>query len=147
MFLKAISRLSKEFAHLQKSEFENIAKNLITYIKQDKQTETLVEKLCQKLKNSTLHTEWRNTAFCLSQLKYTDKIFMKLLENYDCYKERLLHHDVKEYFLLLVQQSKSLKKPEMKQFLEDFELKVNLDENAMMQLKADNPYGNGNVKE
>lgn len=133
MFLKAVSRLSKEFAHLQKSEFENIAKNLLTYIKQDKQTETLVEKLCQKLKNSTLQTEWRNTAFCISQLKYTDKIFLKLLENYDCYKERLLQHpDVKEYFLALVQSSKKLMKPEMKSALEEFELKVNLDENAML---------------
>ena len=31
-------------------------------------------------------------------------------------------------------------KPEMKQHLEEFELKVNLDENAMLQLKQDNPY-------
>ena len=31
-------------------------------------------------------------------------------------------------------------KPEMKQHLEDFELRVNLDENAMLQLKQDNPY-------
>jgi condensin complex subunit 1 len=66
MFLKAVSRLSKEFEHLQKTEFENIARNLMHYIKQDKQTETLIEKLCLKLKNSTLPTEWRNTAFCIS---------------------------------------------------------------------------------
>lgn len=33
---KAISRLSKEFSHLKKEEFENIAKNLLTYINKDK---------------------------------------------------------------------------------------------------------------
>ena len=33
MFLKAVSRLSKEFEYLAKSEFENIARNLMHYIK------------------------------------------------------------------------------------------------------------------
>jgi len=46
MFPKALTRLSKDFAHLSIPEFENIAKHLITYIKQDKQIETLLEKLC-----------------------------------------------------------------------------------------------------
>jgi hypothetical protein len=68
-------------------------------------------------------------------------MFPKLLEHYDCYKERLLQSpEVKEYFLQLAAASKKLMKPEMKQYLEDFELKVNLDENAMLQLKQDNPY-------
>ena len=40
---------------------------------------------------------------------------MKLLELYDCYKERLLQSpDVKEYFLQIVVSSKKLMKPEMK---------------------------------
>lgn len=65
---------------------------------------------------------------------------MKLLELYDCYKERLLQSaQVKEYFLTIVTASKKLLKPEMKQSLEDFELKVNLDENAMLELKQNNP--------
>lgn len=113
----------------------------MAYIKQDRQTETLLEKLCQKIKHSPSEIEWRNVAFCISQLKFTDKIFIKLLELYDCYKERLIQNaDVKEYFLQLVASSKKLMKPEMKAHLEDFELKVNLDENAMLQLQADNPY-------
>lgn len=36
LFPKAISRLSKEFDQLSKVEFENIARNLLAYIKQDK---------------------------------------------------------------------------------------------------------------
>lgn len=50
LFPKAISRLSKEFIHLSKEKFENIAKNLLTYIDKDRQTEQLIDKLCQKLK-------------------------------------------------------------------------------------------------
>lgn len=74
---------------MKKEEFENIAKNLLMHINKDKQAETLVEKLCHKLKNSTNEIEWRNASFCLSQLKYTEKIFTKLFEAFDCYKERL----------------------------------------------------------
>lgn len=36
LFPKAITRLSKEFDSLTKDEFENITRNLIAYIKQDK---------------------------------------------------------------------------------------------------------------
>lgn len=132
LFPKAIGRLSKEFEQIPVSEFENIARNLIAYIKQDKQIETLVEKLCQKLKNSAVQTEWRNTAFCLTQVKVTEKILNKLLELYDCYKERLLQcTEVKDYFLVVVQNSKKLLvKSELKQAIEDFEMKVNLADNA-----------------
>ena len=143
LFPKAISRLSKEFSNLSKDEFQNIARNLLTYIKLDTQSQQLIESLCKKLKNSQNEIEWRNTAYCLSQLKLTEKGFMKLLELYDCYKERLLQSaDVKEYFLQIVAASKKLMKPEMKQHLEDFELKVNLDESSMLELKQNNPFLN-----
>ena len=36
LFPKAIGRLSNEFSHLSKDEFENIAKNLVQYVKADK---------------------------------------------------------------------------------------------------------------
>ena len=66
LFPKAISRLSKEFKDLAKDDFENIAKNLLMYIKLDTQSQQLIESLCKKIKNSTNPIEWRNTAFCLS---------------------------------------------------------------------------------
>ena len=52
LFPKAISRLSKEFQDLPKEEFENIARNLLCYIKQDSHNLALIESLCKKLKNS-----------------------------------------------------------------------------------------------
>lgn len=104
LFPKAISRLSKEFAHLSRDKFENIAKNLLSHIDKDRQTEQLVEKLCQKIKNSQSPVEWRNTAFCLSQMKYSEKIFLRLVEYYEsCYKDRLADcADMREYFLIIV---------------------------------------------
>jgi len=103
----------------------------------------MIESLCKKMKNSTLPIEWRNTAFCISQLKLTDKGFLKLLEMYDCYKERLIQSaEVKEYFLQVVAASKKLMKADLKQHVEDFELKINLDETSMLELKQNNPFLN-----
>ena len=56
-FPKAITRLSKEFSHLTKDQFEHIAKDLIGYIDKDKQVETTLLQMCQKLKNSDLLIE------------------------------------------------------------------------------------------
>jgi hypothetical protein len=49
-------------------------------------------------------------------MKYTEKIFLKLLEYYETsYKERLIESaDVREYFLIIVQQVKKFTKPEIK---------------------------------
>ena len=69
LFPNAISRISQEFPSLAPSEFENISKNLLSFISKDKQMEAIVEKLCQKLRhNISCHDqiEWRNTAYCLS---------------------------------------------------------------------------------
>ena len=58
--------------------------------------ESIVEKLCQKLKHNVSDhdkIEWRNTAYCLTQIKYTEKIFNKLLDNYECWKERMIDNE------------------------------------------------------
>jgi condensin complex subunit 1 len=126
LFPKAISRLSKEFGHLSREKFENIARNLLTHIDKDRQTEQLVDKLCHKLRNSPLPVEWRNTAYCLSQMKYTERIFQRLVDYYETsYKERLSESpEVREYFLIIVQQVKKFTKPEVKKQVDDFELKI-----------------------
>lgn len=41
-----------------------------------------------------------------------------------------------------MQNSKKLMKPDLKQHIEDFEMKVNLDENAQIDLKQNNNYLN-----
>lgn len=58
--------------------------------------EQIVEKLCHKLRHNVSENkeiEWRNTSFCLSQIKYSDKNFSKLLELYDMWKERMIDQD------------------------------------------------------
>lgn len=64
--------------------------------------EAIIEKLCQKLKHNVSDhdaIEWRNTAYCLTQIKYNDKTLQKLLDQYECWKERMLDSaECKEHF-------------------------------------------------
>ena len=59
-------------------------------------------------------------------MKYNEKIFLKLLEYYEtCYKDRLANcADMREYFLIIVQQVKKFTKPEIKRSVDDFEMKI-----------------------
>ena len=50
--------------------------------------------------------------------------------------------EVKDYFLVVVQNCKKLMKPELKQTIEEFEIKVNLDHDAAIDLKSNNTYLN-----
>ena len=92
--------------------------------------EAIVEKLCQKLKHnvsSHKEIEWRNTAFCLTQIKYNEKIFTKLLEHYESWKERMIDSpDVHEMFNVILQ---NVRKVVNKDKIEEFEAKINSDEN------------------
>lgn len=87
-----------------------------------------MEKLCNKFRSSENPVEWRNTAYCLTQMKYTEKIFLKLIENYDGYKDKLLSNpEVKEYFVQIgVNIRKQLvNKPDLKKFLDEYDSKIN----------------------
>ena len=68
--------------------------------------DAIVDKLCQKLKHNVSDkkfVEWRNTAYCLSQIKYNEKLFVKLLDQYDCWKERMLDcQDVRDSFNVII---------------------------------------------
>ena len=59
-------------------------------------------------------------------MKYTERIFQRLVEYYETsYKERLAASaEVREYFLLIVQQVKKFTKPEIKKMVDDFEMKI-----------------------
>lgn len=70
MFPNAIQRLSNDFPLMKADEFENISKNLMTYIQKDKHVEYIINMLCNKLKSHAntdeQANEWRNSSFCLT---------------------------------------------------------------------------------
>jgi len=72
--------------------------------------ESLVDKLCQRLRVSTNERQWSDIAYCLSLFQYTDRSIRKLTENFICFSDKLYVDSVYDAFhKILAQASKNLK--------------------------------------
>ena len=59
-------------------------------IKQEKQAENIVEKLCQRFRLSEEPRQWRDIAFCLSLLPFkSERSVKKLIEGLPFYQDKL----------------------------------------------------------
>ena len=74
---------------LSSEGFREVLGFLITFIQKDKQTESMVEKLCARFDTSDAVKLHREVAFCLSSLTHTDKSVRKLIELYKTYGNKL----------------------------------------------------------
>uniref|UniRef100_A0A914UTH6 Condensin complex subunit 1 C-terminal domain-containing protein n=1 Tax=Plectus sambesii TaxID=2011161 RepID=A0A914UTH6_9BILA len=121
-----ISRLSDPKTGVEKEQFKEIMKFLLRFIQTEKQNEMLVEKFCQRFQSSkSSETEggpWQYLSFCLTQLTLNEKAFRKLVDNVQCFGDKLSDTEVYENFCIaLASCKKSCKTPELKHEIEDFE--------------------------
>ncbi|CAO2606618.1 Condensin complex subunit 1 [Lemmus lemmus] len=97
-----ISRLSDPEGGVEEEPFHTIMKQLLSYITKDKQTESLVEKLCQRFRTARTERQYRDLAYCVSQLPLTERGLHKMLDNFDCFGDKLLDDSVFTAFLSAV---------------------------------------------
>ncbi|XP_039753451.1 condensin complex subunit 1 [Pararge aegeria] len=110
-----ISRLSDPELNVPEEQYRVIMKYITSLIQKDRQMEALVEKLCQRFKLSTEERQWRDLAYCLSLFSYNERSFRKLIENLDCYKDKLHCKGVMESFTTIMNNtSKTARVNEMK---------------------------------
>lgn len=133
-----ISRLSQ--IELPKEDFRGILTFLLGYIKKDRQNEMLIEKLCQRFPKCTTISQKADIAYCMAQLKVNERSIKTLVDNFKLYKDALHDDDVKKHFLAIISKAKKFAKPELKQSLEELEVKFN--EEAKMGLQDKMSYEN-----
>ncbi|XP_051011344.1 condensin complex subunit 1 [Acomys russatus] len=119
-----ISRLSDPEGGVEEEPFHTIMKQLLSYITKDKQTESLVEKLCQRFRTARTERQYRDLAFCVSQLPLTERGLHKMLDNFDCFGDKLLDESVFSAFLSVVGKLRRGAKPEGKAVIDEFERKL-----------------------
>lgn len=76
--------------------------------------EALIEKLCQRFKLSTEERQWRDLAYCLSLFTYNERSLRKLIENLDCYKDKLHCAGVMDSFNTLMNNTSKMARNEIK---------------------------------
>lgn len=119
-----LSVLSRDTS-LTNAQFQSVMQQLLVHIKKDKHGDALVEKLCQRFSATEDALQWRNIAFCISQLPTSDKGVKKLIEGHSAYKNALEDDETAQIMLAIVAKvKKSASKPESKELADDFESKV-----------------------
>ena len=58
--------------------------------------------------------QWRDLAYCLSMLTYSEKSVRKLQENFTCFHDKLHDEDVYNSFMAIIGGARKLAKPEAK---------------------------------
>lgn len=109
-----ISRLSDPKLKLEEGKYQQIMKYIIGLVSKDRQVEGLVEKLCFRFKVTEQERQWRDIAYCLSLLNYTEKTIKKLIDNITLFKDKVQVQEVYDYFRRIISNSLKLAKPELK---------------------------------
>jgi len=98
---------------------------LLQHIKKDKHGDALVEKLAQRFSTTEDVSHWRNIAFCIGQLPFSDKGVKKLIDAHPAYKNALEDDETAGIILSIVAKvKKAATKPDSKELAEDLENKV-----------------------
>ncbi|XP_012493320.1 PREDICTED: condensin complex subunit 1 [Propithecus coquereli] len=119
-----ISRLSDPEAGVEEVPFHIIMRQLLSYITKDKQTESLVEKLCQRFRTARTERQHRDLAYCVSQLPLTERGLRRMLDSFDCFGDKLSDESVFSAFLSVVGKLRRGAKPEGKAIIDEFEQKL-----------------------
>jgi len=132
----AIGKLSSD-NRVSAETFDSIMKYLFSFIQKERQSESLVEKLCLRFRTSNELQEWRCIALCLSLLTYNDKGIKKLVEYFKCYQDKLTDEEVFGSFNTIVSKTKKFAKQELKTALEEFEQKLTSTQKSQLEEEGD----------
>ncbi|XP_069359396.1 condensin complex subunit 1 isoform X2 [Maniola hyperantus] len=119
-----ISRLSDPELGVPEDQYRVIMKYITSLIQKDRQMEALVEKLCQRFKLSTEERQWRDLAYCLTLFSYNERSLRKLIENLDCYKDKLHSPGVMESFTTIMNNTSKSAKNEIKSLVTELGDKI-----------------------
>uniref|UniRef100_A0A8B9HA51 Condensin complex subunit 1 n=1 Tax=Astyanax mexicanus TaxID=7994 RepID=A0A8B9HA51_ASTMX len=109
-----ISRLSDPERGMKEEDFNTIMKQLFSYITKERQTESLVEKLCQRFRTAKTERQWADLAVSLSLLSMCERGFKKLQECWDCYSDKLTEDAVYHPLLSILAKLRRRAKPQFK---------------------------------
>ncbi|KAI8927315.1 hypothetical protein BC831DRAFT_504035 [Entophlyctis helioformis] len=115
-----ISNLSSS---VDEDTYRSIMRFLFEFIKKEKQSENIIEKLCVRFRNADTERQWQDIAYCLSLLSFsTDKSFKKLVDHLPFYQDKLHAEKVYKYLTEIIKKVKKVpNKPDLKLAADEFE--------------------------
>lgn len=84
---------------ISEDSFRQIVTYLFTFIKRDKQCETLIEKMCHGFRQANINErKCRDLVFCLSKVQLSENGIKKLKETFKWYADKLIYQSVYDTF-------------------------------------------------
>ena len=117
-----ISQLSQ--LDIPTESFRSILVFLLGFIKKERQSTMLSEKLTIRMGKATTIAQKADLAYCISQLKHSEKSIKGLIDSFKLYKDALFDEDVKKSFVSVLSKAKKTAKPELKSQLDEWEEKI-----------------------
>jgi len=97
---------------------------LLPLINKERQIESLVDKLCIRLKESDNTIQEYYISYCLTLIKYTDKSLTKLSDNISYYTNKLKNPRVYNNFNIIISANSKMAKPATKEILNELTSKI-----------------------
>lgn len=97
---------------------------LLPLINKERQIESLVDKLCGRLKESNNEVQEHYISYCLMLIKYTDKSLTKLSDNISYYTDKLKNPKVYNNFNIIISANSKMAKPAIKDILNELTSKI-----------------------
>uniref|UniRef100_A0A8C5I5R3 Condensin complex subunit 1 n=2 Tax=Gouania willdenowi TaxID=441366 RepID=A0A8C5I5R3_GOUWI len=119
-----ISRLSDPERGMSSEDFNTIMKQLFSYITKERQTESLVEKLCQRFRTAKTERQWCDLAMSLSLLSMCERGFKRLQECWECYSDKLTEPGVYQPLLSIMAKLRRGSKLQFKAQVDEFEKRL-----------------------
>lgn len=117
-----ISQLSQ--LDIPTESFRSILVFLLGFIKKERQSTMLSEKLTIRMGKATTITQKADLAYCISQLKHSEKSIKGLIDSFKLYKDALFDEDVKKSFVSVLSKAKKTAKPDLRSQLDEWESKI-----------------------
>ncbi|XP_044155231.1 condensin complex subunit 1 [Bufo gargarizans] len=140
-----ISRLSDPDCGVEEEAFHTIMRHLLSYITKDKQTESLIEKMCHRFRTARTERQWRDLAHCLSLLPFSEKGLGKMQDCFDCYGDKLSDDAVYNSFLTVIGKMRRGAKPDLKIQIDEFEQKLSVCHSKGLENMDEEMIQNGEV--
>jgi len=104
--------------------FKNIMKILFSLIDKEKQVESLISKLCQRMQQTDDTLAWQRIMYCIGLLNITDKAFKKFSECFRFYKDALGDQIVCDTINVILDKIKASTKGDLKTMIDELEEKI-----------------------
>ena len=128
---------------ITEDSFRSIVTYLFTFIKRDKQCETLIEKLCHAFRQAnTSERKCRDLVFCLSKIQLSESGIKKLKETFKWYADKLIIPAVYDTFkqtILKNARKLPMLKNETKMLIDELEKQI--DDVKQKGLESENANG------